>query len=239
MNLSITVAQTGFIAVTVIYYGLFLNQLRKALRNSDFSKEKKARIFSGITIGLLLWLVLISVLAAIQFFNDFSVLPPKFFMVLLAPLILVIWVTSTKTAREILVHVPVQNIVYLQSFRIFVEILLWALFVNQLLPIQMTFEGLNFDVLTGISAIVIGFIASRKKSRTLLLVWNIGGLALLVNIVTIAILSTLVPFRVFMNEPANTIVTQFPIIWLPGVLVPLAYWLHLLSLRQLSILKSR
>jgi hypothetical protein len=36
-----------------------------------------------------------------------------------------------------------------------------------------------------------------------------------------------------MNEPANTLVAQFPFILLPGVLVPLAYTLHIFSLRQL------
>jgi hypothetical protein len=40
------------------------------------------------------------------------------------------------------------------------------------------------------------------------------------------------PFRVFMNEPSNTIVAKFPIVWLPALLVPLAYGLHFLSLRQ-------
>ena len=46
-------------------------------------------------------------------------------------------------------------------------------------------------------------------------------------------------FRYFINEPANTIVTEFPIIWLPGFLVPLAYGLHFLSLRQLLNAENR
>ena len=65
------------------------------------------------------------------------------------------------------------------------------------------------------------------------MVWNILCLMLLINIVTIALLSAPVPFRVFMNEPANTIVTTFPFIWLPALLVPLAYGLHILSVVQI------
>jgi hypothetical protein len=38
-----------------------------------------------------------------------------------------------------------------------------------------------------------------------------------------------------MNEPANLLVTKFPFIMLPGMLVPLAYGLHFLSLRQLGL----
>ena len=96
----------------------------------------------------------------------------------------------------------------------------------------MTFEGYNFDILVGLTGPIIGMIIQRKNSPTLLLIWNFAGLCLLINIVTIAILSAPVPFRVFMNEPANRIVTQFPIVWLPGILVPLAYTLHIFSIRQ-------
>ena len=41
-----------------------------------------------------------------------------------------------------------------------------------------------------------------------------------------------------MNEPANDIVTYFPMAWLPGLLVPLAYYLHFMSLRQV-LLKNK
>lgn len=65
--------------------------------------------------------------------------------------------------------------------------------------------------------------------------WNLLSLGLLINIVTIALLSIPTPFRVFMNEPANTLVAHFPFILLPGMLVPLAYGLHFLSMRQLKL----
>jgi hypothetical protein len=124
--------------------------------------------------------------------------------------------------------------VRLQSFRFFVEILLWMLFAVGLVPVQMTFEGYNFDILSGISAVVIALLTARGKiSRTGLIIWNVVCLLLLINIVTIAILSTPSPVRVFMNEPVNRIVTYFPVSLLPGFLVPLAYMLHFFSLRQL------
>jgi len=55
---------------------------------------------------------------------------------------------------------------------------------------------------------------------------------LLVNVLVIAVLSMPTPLRVFHNEPANTLLAYFPYIYLPGVLVPLAYTLHIFSLRQ-------
>jgi hypothetical protein len=87
--------------------------------------------------------------------------------------------------------------------------------------------------------LVVAYLASLKRiSNTGILIWNLFGLGLLINILSIAILSMPTPFRVFMNEPSNTIVTQFPVSLLPGLLVPLAYGLHFLSLRKLSLEKN-
>jgi hypothetical protein len=100
----------------------------------------------------------------------------------------------------------------------------------------MTFEGRNFDVLSGLTAPVIAWLVVRNKtSKTGLVAWNLICLAILINIIAIAILSTPSPIRVFMNEPANTIVTIFPVSLLPGFLAPFAFALHVFSLKQLSM----
>jgi hypothetical protein len=39
--------------------------------------------------------------------------------------------------------------------------------------------------------------------------------------------------RLFTNDPANTIVGGFPWVMLPGILVVLAFALHLLSIKQM------
>lgn len=234
MNTSYLITQLGFAATTVISYGFLLGRLRKSLKASNFSEEKKKKIFTGTTLALVGWAAVTGVLSLSGFLSDFSTFPPKLMIVLIVPLIVILWVVSTETVKGILKHTPPETIIRFQSFRIFVEILLWMLFVNSLAPIQMTFEGRNLDILSGITAPVVAFLVSRKRlSRPLTIAWNIACLGLLLNIVITAILSLPTPFRVFMNEPSNTIVAKFPIIWLPGLLVPLAYGLHFLSLRQL------
>jgi hypothetical protein len=52
------------------------------------------------------------------------------------------------------------------------------------------------------------------------------------NIVTISALSLPTPLRVFHNLPDSSLVTTFPFIYLPGVMVPLAYTLHIFSIKQ-------
>jgi hypothetical protein len=121
---------------------------------------------------------------------------------------------------------------------VFVEILIWMLFIQNLLPVQMTFEGRNFDILAGLTAPIMSYLAFQNKvSKMVLIIWNIACLGLLINIVSVAILSMPTPLQYFHNEPANTIVTVFPISLLPAFLVPLAYMQHFFSLRLLTLKK--
>ena len=227
------ITQAGFIATTLIFYGLLLARLKKSLISTNFTESKKKKIFNGTLIGLIGWAVATSILSWSGLLSDFSSFPPKLIIVLIIPLVTIIWMVRTKEVKEILLHTPPESIIWIQSFRIVVEILLWRLFVDNLAPIQMTFEGRNFDILSGLTALVVAYLVANKKiSSPLVIAWNFACIAILVNIVAIAILSMPTPFRVFMNEPSNTIVAKFPIVLLPALLVPLAYGLHFLSLRQ-------
>ena len=233
MTSSYMITQAGFIATTLIFYGLLLARLKKSLISTNFTESKKKKVFNGTLISLAGWAIATSLLAWSGVLSDFSSFPPKLIIVLIIPLVTIIWLVRTKEVKEILIHTPPESIIWLQSFRIIVEILLWRLYIDNLAPIQMTFEGRNFDILSGLTALVVAYLVANKKiTSPLVIAWNLACLALLVNIVAIAILSMPTPFRVFMNEPANTIVTKFPIVWLPALLVPLAYGLHFLSLRQ-------
>ena len=149
------------------------------------------------------------------------------------PLITTLILLFTTDMKTLLGYLSLKALTQLQVFRGFVEVLLWLLFVQNLLPEQMTFEGRNWDILSGLTA----FLAARflLTSKWWMIIWNLLGLGLLINIVTIAILSMPTPIRVFNNEPANTIVTQFPFVFLPTFLVPLAYLLHFMSLRKLMM----
>lgn len=224
---------TGFIILTVLIYSWLLRELKKALGRTDWEPSRKNKIYNKVLFAVSGWTIIISALSITGFFQDFSTFPPRFMIILIVPLIIILMVTFSKTIKELLPFIPQKSLVGLQVFRVFVEIVLWLLFIQNIVPVQMSFEGRNFDVLTGISAPIAAYLL--VNNRIALFIWNICGLALLANILTIAILSLPTPLRVFMNEPANTIVVHFPFVWLPGLLVPLAYGLHFLSLRQLGI----
>jgi hypothetical protein len=228
------IAQTGFILLTVLFSYLLILELWKGIQRTAWSALRKTRVINLISGSLILWHLIVAGWAASGTMSDFSIFPLNFIPIVAIPLVVILAITFfSKSLKEILNHIPAENLVRLQGFRILVELLLWALFAASVLPRQMSFEGRNFDVLSGISALIIAWLITHKRiGRAGLIIWNIAGLALLINIVAIAVLSTPSPWRIFMEEPSNTIVTYFPICWLPGFLVPLAYTLHFFSLKK-------
>lgn len=183
-----------------------------------------------------LWMLGVSFLAATGWLADFSGLPPRPFFVLFPALITVIYWSFNRQTAPVLAQVSQRALIGIQSFRIPVELFLWGLFLSGEIPVQMTFEGQNLDILTGILGAVVYFLWPRWSAPVrhwVVLGFNSLGLCLLLNIVLTAILSMPTALRVFMNEPANRVVTTFPFILLPTVLVPSALFFHLLSLRKL------
>jgi hypothetical protein len=123
----------------------------------------------------------------------------------------------------------------LQAFRIGVELALDLLYHAGVVPVQMTIEGRNWDILVGFSALPVAWLVARDRLPAAgLLLWNLFGLGMLLNIVTISVLSMPTPLRIFAAEPANTFIVTAPYIWLPTLLVPTALCGHLLVFRRLA-----
>lgn len=232
--MALTFIQIGFALLGLVSVGLLYREIRKAVYLSE--DLIKSRFLPIASMGIMGWITFVSIWSMSGVMGDFSMFPFNVIPVLMIPFLSILYFTFSSIGKEILLRIPVEKIIQLNAFRIVVELLLWVLYLENLAPIQMTFEGGNLDVLSGLSAPFVAFLYSKGKiSKTGLMVWNLLCLGLLINIVVTAILSMPTTMRVFMNEPSNTIVTQFPISWLPGLLVPLAYALHFFSIRQLSL----
>lgn len=198
------------------------------------AEELRNGIVATIVV-LLVWLTFTLIIATSGFLADFSAMPPHLLLVVLPPLFFILVLLSSKSFIAHTEHFNVFWLIYVQSFRILMEFILWLLYRYNIIPVQMTFEGYNFDILVGITAPFVAYYCFVKKtwSPKIALVWNFVGILLLANIVVIALLSTPYPFRQFMNTPANTIIFYFPFVWLPTFVVPFALFLHLTAIRRL------
>lgn len=226
-------------SLAVLCLVLFLTGFRKAAVRSE-GAVRGTRLARTVSVIAVAWVLLIGVLAVNGFFENVTKLPPRPVVAMLLPLPIVIALTYTNTFRRLALSTPPQWLLYFQSFRIAVELLLLAAFMQGVMPVQMTIEGRNFDIVAGVLALPAGYLAARRYRnwRTIATLYNILGLGLLLNVLIIALLSMPTPLRYFMNEPAITIVGQFPFIYLPTVLVIFAYSFHILSLRQLYLLRK-
>lgn len=228
-----------FVGFTIICIFLVYAGLKKlADHSNDTGIKRTPNTFLSIVV---LWIGVLYVMSLFGITSDFSVMPPRMFILLLFAFILISTLVFSGRTDKMLILIPHGWLVNIQSFRVGVELILWWMSIRYLIPAQMTFEGLNFDILAGLSAPFIYLIIRRvhESVHTIIVIWNVISLLLLVNIVSIAILSLPTGFRVFMNEPSAFILSKFPFILLPGILVPLAYSMHFLSLRKIFIERYR
>lgn len=162
-------------------------------------------------------------------------IPPTMPMLLVLGGVLVVWVARSRAGERLATGLPLAALVGVQSFRLPLELLMHRAYEEGVMPGQMSYSGLNFDIATGATAILVaGLLMAGRMPLWGVRVWNWVGFALLVNVVAIAILSTPVPFRVFMNEPANVWIAHPPFVWLPSVMVGMALMGHLVIFRHLA-----
>src|SRR5579859_1478934 len=139
----LTLIPAGFIILTIACYTMLFLEIKRAARAA------KKPGFTGVFLaGLVTWILFVSLWSLTGPMGDFEIFPLNMIPVLAIPLIAAVVFVFSKTGKEILMCIPPENIVRLQAFRFFVELLLWALYLENQVPVQMTFEGRNWDVLS-------------------------------------------------------------------------------------------
>jgi len=177
------------LVVGIIYAIVF--GLRTAHRNIGTDKNRSETLIQYVLLGILFWLATIGVLAHLGFFANFNVLPPRILVAAIPPVILTIVLLQSKDFSNVLAHIPRSWLVYIQSFRIVMEIILWMGMLAGFVPFQMTFTGFNYDIIVGITAILGGmvFFGKGRLRRFEAIIWNIFGILLLLFIVGISAVS--------------------------------------------------
>lgn len=196
------------------------------------SQVRKLKLYVGAGLGF--WLLILALLAWRGFFMNFAAWPPRMLLVWLPLPILALLLLRSRFFLLCLKVTPPRWLLFAQTYRVFLELLLWFGFTIGMVPFHLTFAGFNFDIVVGLTAIPAGLLFFRKGRwlRFEAIVWNSFGLLLLLYNSFIFLISLPYAFQVFDIAPSNSFITQFPFIWIPGFLTPLAMALHLFSLRQ-------
>jgi hypothetical protein len=210
----------GFIFTTLLTFYFIMKALH-------FSRQ-------ALIISFVLLLVQ-GIAGAYGFYTVTDTIPPRFPLLILPGLLVIIFVFFSKRGKLIMNKASLPDLTLLHIVRIPVEIVLWGLFLHEQIPQIMTFEGANFDILSGISAPIIWWYAFKdtKVKKQVLLFWNVLCLILLLIIVVMAVLASPVPFQQLGFDQPNVAVQYFPYVWLPAYVVPVVLFSHLASIRLL------
>lgn len=201
---------------------------------SLIGKRKK-----NVTLGVVLWLVLQGILSYSMFYLDTAgSLPPPFtFMGFIPSFILMSVLFLTISGRRFIDTLSLFDLALLSIIRIPVEIVLYWLFMERLIPEAMTFQGYNFDILAGITAPFIAYFGYKQSilNNTILILWNIVSLLLLITIILLSIFSFPSVIQQYAFAQPNIGMLYFPFFWLPSFIVPIVFFSHLVAIRQLML----
>ncbi|HEY8510761.1 MAG TPA: hypothetical protein VIL31_02310 [Cyclobacteriaceae bacterium] len=212
----------GFYALSAVAFLMVIALLRYA--------DNSRRLINTWLLAGAVWLIFVTIMSRSGTLADFS-LPPRVPLFIVIPAVIAgIIFTGRPSFRSALEKAPLYVPVFFTSFRIIVELLIYGAYRMGIFPERVTFEGLNFDMLVGLSAIPVGYLLLKGNlSRRGLLIWNIAALAVL-SLTVYSFVSTY--YFSDYTSTGSTDFVKFPYVLLAAVLLPVAVFLHVFSIRQ-------
>ena len=230
-----TELQTGFLFLALVMGIWWTFAVGKVYAPASGAGWNISRAAVGL-VTFVLWVALLFGVSQQTWAHNFDSFPPPALRVFLVLILLTIVIAFSSVGRKLAAELPLIWLVGFQVFRLPVEWLLYQAASAGLAPVEMTFEGRNFDIVTPILALVIVMLLRKGAvSAKLIMAWNLLGLALLLNVVITAVMAMPHPLQMLHTTPPNVWITYFPFILLPGVLVCSALLGHLLVFRALAI----
>jgi hypothetical protein len=224
----------GFVILPLLVAAGFVLGCDWAGRRLGDPPAVRRRRTTAVAAGTVAWLALTALLAASGVLRRFDAVPPPFAGLLLAVIAIGLGVSLSPIGTRLVRGLPLWVLVGSQVFRFPLELLMHQAYVEGVMPVQMSYSGRNYDVLTGLTAGALGcWLLGGRVPRWVVIAWNAMGLALLVNIVAVAVVSTPI-FGWFGRDRLATFATYPPFVWLPAVLVTAALMGHVLVWRKLA-----
>ena len=229
----------SFLFLVAIMYSVLVMGITFAINKIAGASKMPVYLVRAIVGAFLL---ITGIVAMQGVFLQWDTIPPRIFFAVIPGFVLLMTLAFLPRARSWLKETPQSWLIFPQVFRIAVELQLHELSNYPVLPKLMTWEGRNFDIVVGTTALLMGFyvrnaekkgaVATTKKP---VIAWNVLGILILGNTVVNGILSMPTFMRLIVVEPANTALGYFPYVRLPCFLVPYAFLFHIWSIRKATL----
>jgi hypothetical protein len=205
----------------------------RAVRVLGLPAAKRLPFLLGAGAFLSTWLVLAFWLGARGFFHGSSTEAlPMVSLGFAVPLVAGLAIlASSKVARGIVAATPQHLLIGVQLYRVIGAVFL-VMFAQGRMPGAFAIPAGWGDLLIGVSAPVVAWLYRRDatRGRGLAILWNLVGLLDLAVAVAMGVLTAPGRFQQFALDAPNSLITAFPLVLIPTVLVPASVLLHVLSL---------
>jgi hypothetical protein len=233
------VAVLAFILIPLLLVASLAWGVLVAWRATGRSPASAQRAAAAVTVAAATWMFITWRAATSGVLRNWDATPPPFALLVLAIILLASAIALGPIGRGLAGGLPIWILIGVHGFRLPLELAMHAMYERGVMPVEMSYAGRNFDVITGVTALIVApLLASGRGGRLLAAAWNVLGLALLINVMVIAILST-PRFRYFGDDHLNIWVTYPPFVWLPAVMVLAALAGHLVIFRALASSTSK
>lgn len=190
-----------------------------------------------LAAALATWFVVIVALGASRAFSyggAFGV-PGMGLAVMLPILVMTALIFATARGRRALTDAPVPMLIGLNVVRI-AGVTFLLLHAAGRLPAPFAPVAGWGDMAVGAAAPLIAWMVLRDHpwSRHAALAWNAFGLLDLVTAVSLGVTSSPGPLRVFIGDPSSAIMSELPWLLVPGFLVPLLAFSHVVLFARLA-----
>lgn len=227
-------AVAAFVVIPIVLFAILVRGVVLAWQRAGESPSAARRAGAVVAAASAIWMMATWMAAASGALQAWDRMPPPFALLLVGVITVSLALAFSRAGGHLATFVPLWALVAVQSFRLPLELAMHRMSDRGIMPPQMTYTGRNFDILTGASAIVVAALVARGiGGRRLVMLWNVAGFALLINIIVVAVLST-PAFASFGPDRLNTFVTYVPFVWLPAVMVSAALAGHLIIARALA-----
>lgn len=229
MALQIAYIALTLLMIILVIFGAFY-AIDKSYKETRYKKSK-------VVIGLIVWqlYILLVSLSGVTASYDF---PPRFALAFIFPSFIFTGIFLYKNRNHKWIqYIPQHWLIYIQSFRILVETLFVFSVAQGTLHMEASIEGFNYDMILAFTAPIIGLLVFKTKTlpKKWLIYWNYLGLFVLATVIFVFMSSIYKPEIYGSHIPLLPMKAfKYPYVLVAGFLMPLAVFIHVLSIVQLK-----
>jgi hypothetical protein len=119
------------------------------------ARATTTRISFVVFAAVIVWMSGTWIAAGTGVFRKWTQNPPPFGLLVVSIVILSVIIAFSHLGRALVLSLPLWALVAVQSFRLPLELAMHAMYERGIMPVQMSYSGRNFDIVTGASALIV------------------------------------------------------------------------------------